>query len=284
MNALERQEASIAHQPYVSPLALKLAKYNAIGRVTIRNNLAYIYDFLIRSLFLLVILYVFVQLWSVTFHSVKHAQIAGYSYQQIIWYLVFAESIIMAAPRLSQKIEDEVKKGDIGYQLTRPVSYLLFHYFSYMGEALVRLVVNLVIGGALGLLLFGWPHFGGGWLGFFLVVIGSFSINYLLSMMLALCAFWVEETRGLEFVYQKLLFTIGGMMLPLELFPQQMQSICAWFPFQTVVYFAAKTAVRFDWTQLGRMLVIQAIWVLVLSLLLGAVYRKGVKKLNVNGG
>jgi ABC-2 type transport system permease protein len=271
-------------RPYVSPLAFKLAKYSAIGKVTIRNNLAYLYDFLIRSFFLLVILYIFVQLWSVTFKGVGTGSIAGYSFEQIIWYLIFAEALIMATPRLTEKIEDEVKKGDIGYQLTRPMSYLLFHYFSYLGEALVRMGVNLVVGGMLGLSLFGLPHFGWGWLGFVLVVLGALTINYLMSMMLALCAFWVEETRGLEFVYQKLLFTIGGMMLPLEVFPDKMRAICEWLPFQTVVYFPAKMAVRFDWGQLGQMILIEIAWGVVLALVLTAIYRKGVRKLNVNGG
>lgn len=278
------QTEEVTRKPYVSPLAFKLAKYGAIGKVTIRNNLAYLYDFIIRSFFLLVILYIFVQLWNVTFHSVGRGSIAGYTYEQIIWYLIFAEALIMATPRLTEKIEDEVKKGDIGYQLTRPMSYLLFHYFSYMGEVAVRMMVNLIVGGMLGVVLFGLPHFGMGWLGFLLVVLGALTINFLLSMSLALCAFWVEETRGLEFVYQKLLFTIGGMMLPLELFPDKMRTICEWLPFQAVVYFPAKMAVRFDGSQLGHMVVTEVVWTILLSFLVTAIYRKGVRKLNVNGG
>jgi ABC-2 type transport system permease protein len=268
----------------MSKLALKILKYSSIGHITIRNHLAYIYDFIIRSLFLLVILYVFVQLWKVTFAGVGTATIAGYSFEQMIWYLIFAEAIILAAPRLTAKVEEEVKKGDIAYLLSRPMNYLLYHYSSYMGEAMVRLAVNLVVGGLLGLLLFGRPEFGWGWLGFFIVVIGSLTVNYIVTMLLALCAFWVEETRGLDFVYNKLLFTIGGMMLPLEMFPEMLQAVCSWLPFQAVVYFAAKSAVRFDWSMMAQMLLIQLGWMLILSLALSAVYRKGVKKLNVNGG
>lgn len=270
--------------PHVSSLALKLAKYGAIGRITVRNHLAYFYDFLIRSLFLLVILYVFVQLWRVTFEGVGTDTIAGYRFDQIIWYLIFAEAIILAFPRLTLKVEDEVKKGDIAYQLTRPMSYLLFHYVNYLGEALVRLAVNIVLGGVLGFVLFGWPDFGWGWLGFLIIVAGSITINFLITMMLALCSFWVEEVRGLDLVYNKLLFTVGGMMLPLETFPDTLQSICSWLPFQTVVYFSAKSIVQFHWAMVAEMLLIQLIWMVILSLGLVWIYRKGVRKLNVNGG
>jgi len=268
----------------MSRLRLQADKYLAVGKITVRNNLAYVHDFVIRSLFLLVILYIFVQLWAVTFESTGENRIAGYSYEQIIWYLIFAEAVIMASPRLSMRIEEEVKKGDIGYQLTRPVSYLWFQYAQYMGEAFVRLPVNVLVGGALGVFLFGWPDLGLGWIGFFLIAVGAFTVNFLLSMSLALCAFWVEEVRGLEFVYNKLLFTIGGMMLPLETFPDFLRTVCEWLPFQGVVYFAAKSAVHFEWITILKMVLIQGGWTILLSFLLYAVYRKGVRRLNVNGG
>jgi ABC-2 type transport system permease protein len=261
-----------------------MAKYTAVGRITVRNNLAYLYDFIIRSLFLLVILYIFAQLWRVTYEGVGSGTIAGYTFEQLIWYLIFAEAIVLSSPRLARRIEDEVKKGDIAYQLTRPVSYLLFQYATYMGEAFVLLPVHLLIGGALGVTMFGVPDFGWGWLGFALVVIGAFTVNFLLNMMLALCAFWVEETRGLEFVYYKIVFTLGGMLLPLETFGGTIRTIADWLPFQTIVYFPSKLAVQFDAALIGRMLGVQALWIAVLSVVLTLIYRKGVTKLNVNGG
>lgn len=271
-------------EPRVSSLALKLAKYTAVGSITIRNNLAYVYDFMIRSLFLLVILYVFIQLWSVTYDSVGETRIAGYTFEQIIWYLIFAEAFVLAAPKVSLKVEEEVLKGDIGYQLTRPMNYLLFHYAAYMGEALVRVAINLVIGGLLGLLLFGWPDFGFGWLGFLIVMIGSYTMHYLITMLVGLCALWVEEVRGIDFVYNKLLFTIGGMMIPLEMMPDTLQKVCEFLPFQAIVYFAAKTAVQFDAVTMLKMIGIQALWALLIAAALTLMYAKGVKKLNVNGG
>jgi ABC-2 type transport system permease protein len=263
----------------------KLGKYGAVGRITIRNHLAYVSDFVIRSLFLLLILYIFMQLWSVTFAGEGTERIAGYSYEQIIWYLIVAESVILSTPKLIARIETEVKNGDVGYQLIRPVNYVLYHYAGFMGEAVVRLAVNLVIGSLLGLVLFGWSFPGIGHLTAVLIILlGSFTVQYAMNMAIALCAFWVEETRGLDFVYQKLLFTIGGMLLPLELFPGVLQTVSEWLPFQTVAYFSAKTAVQFDAMNWIRMVAIQWLWIAGLMALVFGIYRKGVKKLHVNGG
>ncbi|MEF3303887.1 ABC transporter permease [Paenibacillus sp. GYB003] len=262
----------------------KLAKYTAFARVTVRSHLAYVLDFLIRSLFLLVILFIFFQLWSVTFAGVGEREIEGYTFEQMIWYLAVAESIILASPKLNAKVEAEVKNGDIAYQLTRPASYLLMHYGSYMGEAAVRVVINLLLGSALATLWFGWSPPGYNVPLCLLVMIGSFTVNFLLVMILSLCAFWVEETRGLDFVYNKLLFTIGGMLLPLEMFPDSLRSVSEWLPFQAVAYFAAKTAVAPDPGETVRMVAIQWSWAAALVAVAAFVYRKGVRKLNVNGG
>jgi len=270
----------------MNAVASTVVKFAAIGRITVRNHLAYVTDFLLRTVFLVVILYIFMQLWGATYQGEGGGDvtIAGYRFEQMIWYLIFTESLSMAFPSLPQRIEEEVKSGDVGYKLTRPISYIGLHYTQYIGEAALRCLINLAVGSLLGILVLGLPQFGFGWVGFLFVAVGSVTVNFLLTMIVALCAFWVEETRGLEFVYNKILFTIGGMLMPLEIFPELLQAICKWLPFQTVLYFAAKTAVKYEpWTML-QMIGIQWMWIVVLGLVVTAMYRKGVKKLNVNGG
>ncbi|MEO3944023.1 ABC-2 family transporter protein [Gorillibacterium sp. CAU 1737] len=258
-------------------------KYTAIGKVTIKNQVAYIMDFLMRTSFLVIIIYVFMQLWGATY-SGEGRTIAGYTFTQMIWYLIISESITLATPSLSGRIEEEVKSGDVGYRLIRPVHYIGYHYSAYLGEVYFRLGVNLLVGFVLGLVVLGFPSFGMGWLGLLAVSLGSFTVNFLLNLMIALCAFWIEETRGLEFVYRKLLFTIGGMMMPLDIFPPLLRRVSEWLPFQTVLYYPAKMAVALDASELPRMLATQLGWILLLGALALLLYGKGVKKLHVNGG
>ncbi|TVY08997.1 ABC transporter permease [Paenibacillus cremeus] len=262
----------------------KVLKYTAVGRISLRSHLAYVYDFLIRSIFLVIIMYIFIQLWQTTYQGEGKAMIEGYTFRQIIWYILFAEALTMAFPSLTTRVEEEVKSGDVGYKLTKPFSYIGYHYVAYISEVYVRLCVNLAVGCMLGIAVFGLPDFGWGWAGFAVMSLGAVTVNFLLNMILALCAFWVEETRGLEFVYHKLLFTIGGMLMPLELFPEALQQVCRWLPFQAVLYFPAKTAVRWEAVQLGDLLAVQWGWAVGLVLIVAWIYRLGVRKLNVNGG
>ncbi|AFC32893.1 hypothetical protein PM3016_6259 [Paenibacillus mucilaginosus 3016] len=262
----------------------KVLKYTAVGQISLRNHLAYVTDFLLRTVFLVIIMYIFLQLWQATYRGEGSATIEGYSLEGILWYILFAESLAMAFPSLTTRVEEEVKSGDVAYRLTRPLSYIGYHYASYASEVAVRVLVNLAVGCTLGIAVFGWPDFGPGWAGFFLVGIGAVTVNFLMNMMLALCAFWIEETRGLEFVYHKLLFTVGGMLMPLELFPEKLQEVCRWLPMQAVLYFPAKTAVNWREADLSSMLLIQLGWIVLLTALTLWIYSRGVRKLNVNGG
>lgn len=273
-----------AMQRAIGALSVRGLKAGAVARITLRQQVAYKMDFLIRASFLLLILYVFVQLWSAAYGGDSTRVINGYTLKQIIWYLVFTEAITIGVPPLCGLIEDEVKNGDIALRLIRPLSYVGYHYAAYMSEAVFRFFVHLVIGGTIAWLSVGPPTFGLGWAGLFSLTLGALTVAFMLNMIVALCALWVEETRGMEFVLHKLQFTLGGMLLPLDLMPGPLRKICEWLPFQAMLYFPARSAVNFGDSPLARSFLIQAAWIAVLTAVVLFMYRKGVKKLHVNGG
>ncbi|AZN40560.1 ABC transporter permease [Paenibacillus albus] len=264
--------------------SLKGLKAAAVARITLRQQLAYKTDFIMRSTFLLLILFVFVQLWGAAYQGDTTKVIDGYTLKQIIWYLVFTEAITMAVPALCGIIENEVKNGDIAIRLIRPLSYVGYHYSSYMAEAIFRFFIHLAVGSVIAWTFAGPPTFGLGWAGLLALTLGAITIAFLLNMIVALCAFWVEETRGMEFVLHKLQFTVGGMLLPLDLMPEWLQRICAWMPFQAMLYFPARTAVNYGDVSVMKQFGIQAVWIVVLAAGVMMMYRRGVAKLHVNGG
>jgi len=269
----------------IQKLRRKAGKYAAVFRITLKNHLAYLYDFVVRTIFLLIILFVFTELWTATYQVTGKSKIDGYTLPVLIWYLTATEAMIMAYPRLSETVEQEVKSGQVAIQLIRPLSYAGFHFSAFAAEFLLRLSVNMVIGGLLVFLLFGPPPLDAGHVvRFLLFLITAVIIHYCFTMTLSLLAFWVEEARGFELIYTRLLMTIGGMMLPLEIFPDWMERVLLMLPFQAVIYLPAKMLVtdppgnwKFLWLgQLG--------WAVAAFLLLLFIYRLGVRKLDLNGG
>lgn len=118
---------------------------------------------------------------------------------------------------------------------------------------------------------------------FVALVLGTI-INYFINFALAMTAFWVEENIAFRWIYQKLVFTLGGMLLPLDLFPKGLEQVSKKLPFAYVTYGPAKLLVDFSLDNFLSLVIGQAIYLLLALILCYSVYRKGVTKLNVNGG
>ena len=77
---------------------------------------------------------------------------------------------------------------------------------------------------------------------------------------------------------------LGGMLIPLELFPEGWQPILKILPFSSMVYGPAHLFVQPDLAFLGDLLGRQAVAIVVFALLITIVYRAAIKRINTNGG
>ena len=63
------------------------AKYSAIFATCVHNQLAYAGEWLLRGVFLAMVLFIFLQLWRVTYGAQGRETVAGFTVAQMIWYL-----------------------------------------------------------------------------------------------------------------------------------------------------------------------------------------------------
>ena len=262
------------------------AKYWAISAIAVKNNFAYLADLVLRQVFLVVVIFVFAQLWLVTYRSTGSHVISGFSIEQMLWYLVLTESITMGQVRAASAMDSEVKTGQIAYTLSRPYSFLLYHYASYIGETMVRIPVNIVIGGALALVTVGPLGAGAASFaaGIAAAVLGT-SLHFLVSASIGLLAFWFEDTASFYLLYSRIVMLLGGMMLPLDLFPEGVRRVAKALPTSLMIYeparlFTGQVQPGAVWDVLAR----QGFWLAVFSIVLSLVYRQGVKRTSVQGG
>jgi ABC-2 type transport system permease protein len=67
-----------------------------------------------------------------------------------------------------------------------------------------------------------------------LIVIGSL-LKTTHEFTIGVLACWIGEATPVWWVYQKLLFTLGGLMIPLQFYPDTMREIAYWLPFSPIV-------------------------------------------------
>lgn len=266
-------------------MATTWAKYFAVFRIALKNQWAYIGEAAVRSIFLVIIMYVFAQLWSTTYASTGNSVLAGYDVRSVVWYLAVTEAIVMGTPRLVSTLSEEIKQGDIAYRLTKPVNYVLYNYAQFLGEATVRVLLNLVIGASVAIAFFGFPNLSWVAVGtFVLAVLLAITMQFTLNMGISLLLFWIEDGKGLDLIASRMVMILGGMMIPLPLFPKWLADICLWLPFQVVAYLPANTLVNFRPEQIASELLRAGMWTLLFATACALLYRKGVRQLHVQGG
>jgi ABC-2 type transport system permease protein len=97
----------------------------------------------------------------------------------------------------------------------------------------------------------------------------------------AAASFWIRDARATWFLYQKVVFVVGGMLLPLEVLPAPVAAVARALPFMAMAYAPGRLAAGFFEPVL---LLVQAGWLVALSFVAVAVFRAGERRLQVVGG
>jgi ABC-2 type transport system permease protein len=261
-------------------------KYLSVLWIEARQQLAYRGEFLMRGVMIATFMFVFISLWS-TVYAVggTSGEIAGYRLSEVLWYLAMTETIMLSGSRVYDEISLAVKSGDVAYALVRPYSYLGYQLAHSLGTSLPRAALNLGIA-ALVVLPFARrvETSLAGVLGFVLLGCCALLLDATIALLMGLAAFYLEEVHPLHWIYSKLLMSVGGMFLPLEMFPAWLRRVSEWLPFRLIVYAPARTFVSFEWEFVYRTLVAQLAYLAAMFGVLAVVWHHGKRRIVVHGG
>jgi ABC-2 type transport system permease protein len=244
-----------------------------------------VWDALGRAVFIILIMFIFVQLWTAVYESQSAEEIAGLTLADTIWYFLIAEMVELGKFRHDQRISEEVKDGSIAYTLSRPYNYLSYHFFNGLGETVIKMVLIFLLGLPIVLLNAGLPALTLQSLpAILLVLFLALALDFCMASSIGLLAFVTEDTFSFRLIYQKLMFILGGLLIPLDFLPMWLQRIARLLPFSQVTYAPAKLFVAFEWQLFLNTVALQLFWIAVMGLLLFLQYRWATRRLVVNGG
>ncbi len=263
-----------------------LDKYVAIARTNLQNRLAYAWDAAGQGVMMVLFIFIFAQLWRATFQAQGTAEIAGLTLNQTVWYFVWAEMLQLGKIRHVFTVSQEVKDGSLAYTLGRPYNYLLYQFASGLGDSLVRMGMMLVAGSAVAWWQAGpLVSFRPETLPLLLLATAlAFVLDFCVLSVIALLSFFFEDVNSFMFIYHKITFVLGGLLIPVDFLPDWLQGIARVLPFSVVVYGPSKLFVAWDTGQFAGIVALQLIWIVVIALGLAALYRYGIRRVSINGG
>lgn len=263
-----------------------MKKYLYIYKATLIENLSYVVDILFGFLNFFIMMIVFLNLWEYVYQDSSQI-INGYNMQQMIWYVLITECLWFGTRNkiLTNQISEDIKSGNIAYNINKPYNYIYYIISKHFGDITVKFILFSIVGIITGLCFIGpIQNFNFVSIPFILiVVILGILINSLLRIAISLISFWIEDSTPFHWVYDKLILVIGTLF-PVEMFPKFLQPIIRCTPIFVVSYGPAKLLINFTFEGFVEILIAQIIYLVVAIFINLLLFRKGVKKLNVNGG
>lgn len=260
----------------------KTEKYRTVFTLAVIHSLKNYKALVGLSLFLITCLIIFAHLWKIA--AAKTGAI-HFNPSELLWYIAFNEWVLISIPDVQIDMEEDLRSGRLAYLLPRPISYLTAIFFEGFGLLCVNLLILGVVAFSftwlkVGGLSFGAIHFP---LALLLGLLAG-CVAIIFQMLVGISAFWLKDVQPFNWIWEKLLFALGGLMLPLAAYPEWLQTIASFTPFPPILGERSALAIHFSLSHALNVTSLLFFWGALGLCLLLLLYRKGLRILNIEGG
>ncbi|MBB6062132.1 ABC-2 type transport system permease protein [Thermosipho japonicus] len=211
---------------------------------------------------------------------------SGVEKSYVLGYYTVSLFLIQMYPfiRKSREIREKIFSGEIVNYLSRNIPFGVVNLMEYASTVTVYfLFVAPIAYILLGLVTRVFPDFLTLILFLILAFLGSI-LRFLIWYVIGLISFYTHENIGIITFYLTLENILSGALLPLNLFPQQFQTIFGLLPFRLMLY----TPVNFlfdraTFLDFFNVLFLQLFWLIVVFGISEFVWKNGLKRFTAFG-
>jgi ABC-2 type transport system permease protein len=257
-------------------------KYAAVLAISLRQALTHRGAAWLRCVFFCALLLIFSRLWKV---AIGPGVPGAPGAVEMLWYLALTEWVTLGAHTAHLQIERDVQTGDIAYGLPRPVSYLGLRVADALGQTFGRMALLGPVGFVAAWAMAGaLPSDARGLLLAVPVCVLAAVVSVVWWTAVGVSAFWLQDASPVAWVWQKLTFILGGLILPLSIYPEPLRVFAEWTPFAAMLYGPGSLALGFDAAGALRTTLLLLLWGAVGAWTLARLFSRGLRVLDVNGG
>jgi ABC-2 type transport system permease protein len=260
--------------------------YVPVARATYMIGIVYRFGFLFNILGNLVYLGVAYYLWKSIY---KHADtIRGLTFNETFIYVALGSAIFVLLKTYADWIiHYEIREGAIATYLTKPIDYQIYALFSNFGAMLMNLTAVTIPTALVLLFIFKVRIlFGPGLFLFPISLLLAFLISFSIDYFIGIAGFYSESVWGLSITKEIIVTVFSGALIPLPFFPDAIQRVLYWLPFQAIYHTPLMMVTRPN-QGLGvflPMIAVQLGWAVLLFLIARLFYNQAIKVLRIAGG
>jgi ABC-2 type transport system permease protein len=183
------------------------------------------------------------------------------------------------------EFERQVVTGELTPWLLQPMDPAWRHVARHVSERLTRIPFLIVIL-AVFFILVPSARFVPGLVdivkGSVLIVL-AFALRFLMQYTFALLAFWTERASSIENLWFLIYMFLGGMMAPLDVYPEGVKQVADWTPFPYLVYYPAHILLGDASGSFWQSILAISAWLLVFYVINRWLWRKALKHYSAMG-
>lgn len=210
--------------------------------------------------------------------------LGGFTLEQMLLYYG-ASSVIyyLTMDFADWNLQMLIRSGRFLTYILRPMSHRFFAFSQKTGHRLLGFIFEFIPVWLIFFFVFGIRLIPAEPLWTVLSVALSFVILFLLNYSTGILAFWMTRTDGIRSLIRLLRDLLAGVFIPLSFFPEAVQTVLFFLPFQFVSYVPVRVflgsyelaGMRFD---IPVIVAIQALMALVMLGVTEALWRVGIKR------
>jgi ABC-2 type transport system permease protein len=216
---------------------------------------------------------------------------------EAISYVWLGQAFIMAIVPWSgdREVQELIRSGAVGYDLLRPIDLYSFWFTRALAMRTAPLILRAIPILSLTLLILPlvglaqWalaaPPSLAALAAFGMSFTGAILLSAALTMLLTVSMLWTISGEGINTIVPTLVIMLSGMIVPLPLFPQWAKPLLNFLPFSGLLDqpFRLFTG-NLPPDALGRVLMHQTVWIVIMIGFGRLLVRRGVKRLVIQGG
>lgn len=268
----------------------RINSYLPFTRNAIQTLLSYRSNIFFYFLGNILKIFVFFFLWKAIYASSGEEILKGFSFPDMIIYLILTNAIYELSGNVGSEMSDEISTGQISMSLIKPISFRLRIYFTSLGDTIYSFIMS-GIPGLIAVYIIAYVY--GVWNQmkllnlclFFLSLAFSLIIRMSYNFVFSLLGFVTTNMFGLWQVNNAIIRLTSGAIIPLSFFPEIVRKIFNFLPFASFISTPLNIFLgKFSTKELLEAFGLQILWIILFNLLGNFVWQKVIKRLVIQGG
>lgn len=258
-----------------------MRNFLATAKIAVKTSIIYRLHFYATAITIPITLFVYAFLWKAVFDYSGQELIKGFTYHAMVQYYVIVMIIgLFSWSMADEEFEHLIRYGELNSLLVRPLNMLKYQYSYETGVLFLAAIVELIPILAVAIIFFSLQFPSVFYLLAFAVsLLFARTIVYLISYSIGLTAFWLKRIKGLRRLRRVISAFLGGALIPLTFFPESIQTIFHYLPFQYTRYIPTNIFLaKYTFSKTLFYLGLQVIWIFILIGITHLIWRKAYKK------